>query len=268
MELASLSRLLLASEPVIGDSGMVMAGFEMTEIRNRILSALPDNSLSALIPHLKLVELPSRKVLVETNERPVNAYFIESGLASMIALSADGESVEVGHIGFEGMSAAHTVLGADTTPNRTFMQVAGHGYALLVDCLREIADRDALLLELLLRYNHYAALQLANSALANARYSINERLSRWLLMVHDRLLNDDLPLTHEFLALMLGVRRSGITNELHILEGIHAIRATRGNVRILDRKKLETIAAGSYGSPEQIYEDLFPKPFNRTTRPR
>ncbi|MGV2076991.1 MULTISPECIES: Crp/Fnr family transcriptional regulator [unclassified Rhizobium] len=245
-----------------------MAGFEMTDIRNRILRALPENSLSALIPHLQPVELPSRKVLVQTNERPFHAYFIESGLASMIAMSADGESVEVGHIGFEGMSAAHIVLGADTTPNRTFMQVAGHGYALPIDCLRQATDADALLLELLLRYNHYAALQLANSALANARYSINERLSRWLLMVQDRLLRDDLPLTHEFLALMLGVRRSGITNELHILEGIHAIRATRGNVRILDRRKLETIAAGSYGTPEAIYEDLFRKPLNGTIRPR
>jgi hypothetical protein len=176
----------------------------------------------------------------------------------MIAMSEDGESVEVGHIGFEGMSAAHIVLGADTTPNQTFMQVAGYGYGVPIDRLRLAADEDALLLELLLRYNHYAALQLANSALANARYSINERLSRWLLMVHDRLLSDDLPLTHEFLALMLGVRRSGITNELHILEGIHAIRATRGNVRIISREKLETIAAGSYGTPERVYEDLFP----------
>jgi CRP-like cAMP-binding protein len=131
-----------------------------------------------------------------------------------------------------------------------------------------LADNDALLLEMLLRYNHYAALQLANSALANARYSINERLSRWLLMVHDRLLRDDLPLTHEFLALMLGVRRSGITNELHVLEGIHAIRATRGNVRILDREKLETIAAGSYGTLEMIYEDLFRKPLSGTSRSR
>jgi hypothetical protein len=104
--------------------------------------------------------------------------------------------------------------------------------------------------------------------LANARYSINERLSRWLLMVHDRLLRDDLPLTHEFLALMLGVRRSGITNELHVLEGIHAIRATRGNVRILDREKLETIAAGSYGTLEMIYEDLFRKPLSGTSRSR
>ncbi|MBB3965389.1 Crp/Fnr family transcriptional regulator [Rhizobium metallidurans] len=245
-----------------------MAGFEMTDIRNRILRALPENSLSALIPHLKAVELPSRKVLVQINERPLHAYFIESGLASMIAMSTDGESVEVGHIGFEGMSAAHIVLGADTTPNRTFMQVAGYGYALPINRLRQAADGDALLLELLLRYNHYAALQLANSALANARYSINERLSRWLLMVHDRLRRDDLPLTHEFLALMLGVRRSGITNELHILEGIHAIRATRGNVRILSREKLEAIAAGSYGTPEQIYEDLFRKPLNGPIPPR
>ncbi|MDM9625577.1 Crp/Fnr family transcriptional regulator [Rhizobium sp. S152] len=240
-----------------------MAGFEITNIRNRILVSLPENSLALLGDFLQPVELPAKQVLVQSDERPSHAYFIENGLASMIALSPDGESVEVGHIGFEGMSAAHIVLAADTTPNQTFMQVSGCGYALPIDRLRRATEEDPVLLELLLRYNPYAALQLANSALANARYSINERLARWLLMVHDRLRSDDLPLTHEFLALMLGVRRSGITNELHVLEGIHAIRATRGNVKILDRQKLEVIAAGSYGTPERIYEDLFGAQLNR-----
>ncbi len=244
-----------------------MAGFELTNIRNRILLCLPENSLTILLDFLQPVELHARQVLVQSGERPSHAYFIESGLASMIAFSPDGgESVEVGHIGFEGMSAAHTVLAADTTPNRTFMQVGGSGYALSIDCLRQVTEADPVLLELLLRYNHYAALQLANSALANARYSINERLARWLLMVHDRLVSDDLPLTHEFLSMMLGVRRSGITNELHVLEGIRAIRATRGNVKILDRQKLENIASGSYGTPERIYEDLFGDQLNKPIR--
>ena len=92
--------------------------------------------------------------------------------------------------------------------------------------------------------------------LANGRYSMQERLARWLLMCHARLDGDHLELTHEFLALMLGVRRSGVTNELHILEGIHAIKATRGNVRVVDRDRLEEVAGGCYGLPEREYERL------------
>jgi hypothetical protein len=90
-----------------------------------------------------------------------------------------------------------------------------------------------------------------------------ERLARWLLMCHDRLQTDDLPLTHEFLSIMLGVRRSGVTNEIHILEGIHAIKATRGNIRIVDRQKLEDVAGGSYGIPEDEYEQYIGFPIRR-----
>ena len=100
---------------------------------------------------------------------------------------------------------------------------------------------------LLLRYVHSCQIELASSALANARYSMHERLARWLLMCHDRVDGNDLPLTHEFLALMLGVRRSGVTNELHIIEGLGAIKATRGNVRILNRPQLEAMAGGATG---------------------
>jgi CRP-like cAMP-binding protein len=107
-------------------------------------------------------------------------------------------------------------------------------------------------------------LQLAHSALANARYNMPERLARWILMCHDRLQDDDLPLTHEFLGLMLGVRRSGVTDQIHILEGIRAIKATRGNIKVVDRPKLEDIAGGSYGVPEQEYEKHIGLPIRRS----
>lgn len=118
--------------------------------------------------------------------------------------------------------------------------------------------------DLLLRYVHCCELQLAHSALANARYNMPERLARWLLMCHDRLQTDDLPLTHEFLSIMLGVRRSGVTNEIHILEGVHAIKATRGNIKIINRQKLEDIAGGSYGIPEREYEQYIGFPIRKT----
>jgi CRP-like cAMP-binding protein len=112
---------------------------------------------------------------------------------------------------------------------------------------------------LVLKYLHAFNIQVSYTALANARFSIYERLSRWLLMCHDRL-GEDLGLTHQFLSIMLGVRRSGITDQLHLLEGIGAIRSTRGNIRILDRSKLEDIAGGSYGVAEREYERLIGAP--------
>jgi CRP-like cAMP-binding protein len=116
------------------------------------------------------------------------------------------------------------------------------------------ADRETR--EFFLRYVHTTVLQLAHSALANGRYSMQERLARWLLMCHDRLDGDNLAVTHDFLSLMLGVRRSGVTDNLHILEGRQAIRATRGNVRVLNRDMLIDIAGGCYGVPEREYEKL------------
>jgi CRP-like cAMP-binding protein len=144
------------------------------------------------------------------------------------------------------------------------MQVTGHGLKVPANVLLNLTAQSPSLKDFFLRYVHSCEIQLAQSALANARYNMNERLARWLLMCHDRLDSIDLPLTHEFLALMMGVRRSGVTNEIHVLEGLHAIRATRGNVRILDRRKLEEIAAGCYGVAETEYERLLGLPIKRT----
>ncbi|WP_087005642.1 Crp/Fnr family transcriptional regulator [Rhizobium sullae] len=233
-----------------------MSPFNQSTVRNRLLRVLSLESFEALRPAMEAVDLPIRYVLTEANEPSSYVYFIEDGLASIVATSVDDEKVEVGHVGREGLGGYHVLLMADSTPHRTFMQVAGSGIAVPVDLLLQVVDRDKPTRDLLLRYVHSAEVQLAHSALANGRYNIQERLARWLLMSHDRLGRADLPLTHEFLALMLGVRRSGVTNELHILEGIHAIIATRGNVRVLSREKLEEIAGGCYGLPEAEYERL------------
>jgi CRP-like cAMP-binding protein len=226
------------------------------QYRNRLLSGLPRNAFEALAPHLEAVDLPVRHSLVEPDEVTQYVCFIEDGLGSVVATSTDEERVEVGHVGRDGMSGYHVLLDVDRTPNKTFMQVAGSGYLLPVSRLASILSEFPTAQKMLLRYVHCAELQLAHSALANARYNIPERLARWLLMSHDRLEGNDLPLTHEFLALMLGVRRSGVTGELHVLEGAHAIRATRGNIHVRDRTKLEDMAGGCYGLPEREYERL------------
>jgi CRP-like cAMP-binding protein len=255
---------------MVSTNGMEMGlmAAERDKITNRLLRALSADAFEFLSAHLMPVDLPLRHVLVEANVPSTHVCFVESGLASMVATSSDSENVEIGHIGFEGVAAAHVLLSVGATPNRTFMQVEGQGFLLGVAELRELTNTDPFSRDLLLRYVHCSNLQLAYSALANARYSIHERLARWLLMCHDRLGSNDLSLTHEFLALMLGVRRSGVTNELHVLEGVRAIKATRGNVRVLDRPRLEEIAGGSYGAPERAYVELIEAVSTRFTQSR
>jgi CRP-like cAMP-binding protein len=233
-----------------------MSSATRTNPRNRLLQALEMGGVPLFQNCLERVDLPVRSVLVEPNEPPRYIHFIESGLGSVIASSTDGEHVEIGHVGIEGMTGTHVLLQAETTPTKTFMQVGGEGLRVPVEVFLNVVESDRATRHLLLRYVQYSELQLAHSALANARYSVNERLARWLLMCHDRLDGDNLPLTHEFLALMVGVRRSGITNSLHILEGMKAIRASRGNIRILNRSRLVETAGGSYGIPEAEYDRL------------
>jgi len=161
------------------------------------------------------------------------------------------------------MTGAHVLLGTLATPNVTFMQVEGHGILVPSEILLAHLAETEVLHRFFLRYAHTCDIQLAQSPVANARYNMGERLARWLLMCHDRIDGNDLPLTHEFLALMLGVRRSGVTNEIHILEGRQLIKATRGNVRVLDRAGLEETAGGCYGVAEREYERLLGLPLKR-----
>ncbi|TBY10018.1 Crp/Fnr family transcriptional regulator [Rhizobium laguerreae] len=241
-----------------------MSDFSQSNVQNVLLRALAPEAFDLLRGTMQSVELPVKFELIAPDVPSETAYFLENGLGSVVAANADDEAVEVGHIGYEGMAGAHVFLKVDQTPNRTFMQVQGHGISVPVSALHSMAQQVPSANHLLLRYVHCCELQLAHSALANARYNLTERLARWLLMCHDRLRNDDLPLTHEFLSLMLGVRRAGVTNEIHILEGVHAIKATRGNIRILDRRKLEHMAGGSYGMPEREYEQLTGFPIRRS----
>ncbi|MBX4958397.1 Crp/Fnr family transcriptional regulator [Rhizobium lentis] len=238
---------------------------DQRNVRNLLLKALPAEAFQKLTGDGSLIELPARHVLVEADQPNEDVCFIEDGLASMVAANGDDEAVEVGHIGLDGMSGLHVLLRTDTTPNRTFVQVAGSGVRVSVKSFSQVLAEFPAADELFLKYMHCCDIQLAQSALANGRYNMHERLARWLLMCHDRLSGDDLPLTHELLAIMLGVRRAGVTNELHVIEGLRAIRSTRANVRILDRDRLEEIAAGCYGVPEREYQRLIGLPIRRPT---
>ena len=142
------------------------------------------------------------------------------------------------------------------TPQEIVMQVGGRGLAIKAGRLRDLIASRPSVQRILLRYVQVLATQTAHTALSNGQSKLEERLARWLLMCHDRIGGDEMELTHDFLSIMLGVRRAGVTVGTHLLEGKGMIRATRGMIRILDREGLEELAEASYGVPEREYERL------------
>ncbi len=226
--------------------------------RNRILSGLDPHDINLLRPHLTEVTLSFRQRL-ETPNRPIeHVYFIEDGLVSIIATTRPGpRQAEVGLVGFEGMTGLAVVTGAEQSPNDTVMQSDGRAQVISAAVLRDLLDRSSSMLKRLMLYSFLFQVQTAQTVLANAEGSIEERLARWLLMAHDRLESDELKLTHETLALMLGVRRPGVTIALQRLEARNLILTRRGSVVINDRPGMIAIAQGFYGTPEAEYERLF-----------
>jgi CRP-like cAMP-binding protein len=223
-------------------------------VRNRLLLSLGTEDFTALSPHLKRVTLVVRRQL-EAPDQPIDhAYFLEDGMASIVARMGTDRDIEVGVAGREGMTGTAIVLGTDRAPHMTFMQVEGWGWQVPADRLRELVEKRAGLRAVFLRYIQTMMIQTASTALANGHSKLEERLARWLLMTHDRSDGAEVRLTHEFLAVMLGVRRPGVTDAMHILEGKGLIKATRGLVLILDRVGLEAQANGSYGRYEAEYE--------------
>ncbi len=228
--------------------------------RNRLLRAMSRQDFARLQPRLERVPLDVNEVLVEPYKPIRHVYFIEEGLGSVIAVSSDGEQIEVGHVGNEGVTAEAVILGLNRTPNETFVQVAGSALRLSAVDLASAMATSPTLQALLLRYVQTLIIQITHSALANGRYTSHRRLARWLLMCHDRMAGDDLRVTHEFLALMLGVRRAGVTQALHLLEDKQIIKAVRGRVHVLDRTAFEDVAGGCYGLPEAQYNTLIGPP--------
>lgn len=185
--------------------------------------------------------------------RSPKSIFLTAGMSSEIAIDESGQRIEVGCIGNEGLAGVPAVLGVGASPHRSFMETDGSAFVIDTDILMEAARNNADLMSVLLGYVHVFMIQIAATALADGRYNIEQRTARWLLMAHDRLAGDELPLTHDFLALMLGVRRSSVTNALHIVEGNGAIRATRSLITVRNRPALQTLAGASYGLPEKEY---------------
>jgi CRP-like cAMP-binding protein len=224
--------------------------------RNQLLAALSPADLILLQPHLTPVVLKLREDLERPNRRIDDVYFIDSGIASVVAMQSRKERVEVGLIGCEGMSGTSVVLGSGSSPNSTYLQVAGDGQHISSAALCVAMEDSKTLHGLLLRYVQAFMVQTAHTAIANARATLDQRLARWVLMADDRIPGGKLPLTHEFLSLMLGVRRAGVTEALHSLSGRRFIATGRGEIVVLNRKGLERKAGDLYGTPETEYRRL------------
>ena len=213
---------------------------------NRILSRLSRQDFALLEPHLEAVDLPVRKTLETRRKRIDQVYFIQSGFASVVANGTNKPSIEVGIIGREGMSGVAIILGSDRAQHATYMQFGGDGLRISADRLREAYLRSSTLHRAMLRFVHAFLAQTTTTALANGRSKVEERLARWLLMADDRIDGASLPLTHEFLGLMLCTHRPGVTIAVQALEKAGFIATRRGHITIVDRKALESRSNGTY----------------------
>ncbi|MER9952770.1 Crp/Fnr family transcriptional regulator [Mesorhizobium sp. M0047] len=209
--------------------------------------------LALLEPSLRRVVLPLRMSLV-TPDVPIEAvYFIERGIASVIARTSTGYEAEIGFIGHEGMAGYSLVMADDRTPQACFVQLEGEAMRIDAGSFNAALTTSRTLRLFLLRYVNCLQIQTGCTALVNARLKLTGRLARWLLMCDDRVVGGQFSITHEFLATMLGVRRPGVTIALQELEGLALIRSRRGEVVILDRPGLIALANGGYGEPEAEY---------------
>lgn len=227
---------------------------------NGILASLSGDDFALLAPSLQAVALPKRMHLESRNRLVEFVYFLESGLASVLVSGTEGSTTEVGVIGREGMTGISVVMADGMAVNETFMQVGGDGWKMSTQQLRTAMAGSKTLRLVCLAFFHTLVTQMTFTALANARYTVDERLARWLLMASDRSVDKNIWLTQEYLSLMLGVRRSGVAGALAHLQKRGAIATERGVVIINDRGRLLDAANGSYGTPEQELLRLFPHP--------
>jgi CRP-like cAMP-binding protein len=226
--------------------------------RNCILRCLSGEDLALLRPHLERVSLPFRTNLQAANRNIKAVYFIEAGLASVVAVGGNTmrRQAEVAMVGFEGMTGLALVHGTLRSPCEIFMQVEGEAQCIAMEHFCRALEESRSLLKRCLWYAHVFSVQSGWTALANAHGKIEERLSRWLLMAQDRLQSDKLLLTHEFLSIMLGVRRAGVTTALQELENRALVATARGQITIREREGLVATANGLYGTPEAEFERL------------
>ncbi|WP_414552643.1 Crp/Fnr family transcriptional regulator [Anabaena sp. CCY 0017] len=229
--------------------------------KNHLLAALPDDEYERIIPHLEPLELTFEKVLIEPEEPITDVYFPHKAVVSLITTMENGSSVEVGIVSNEGMVGIPIILGGNQSTTKAIVQVPDGGLRMKADILKSEFDRGGVLQNLLLRYFQTLYTQVSQGAACNRLHSLEQRLARWLLTVSDRMESDDFPLTQEFIAQMLGVRRSGVTVAAKALSQDGIIHYSRGNISIQDRKALEATSCECYQVMKDEFDRLLGKGF-------
>ncbi|WP_430389856.1 Crp/Fnr family transcriptional regulator [Dyella sp. 20L07] len=226
--------------------------------QNRLLGALPDAEWARWAPHLEPVDMPLGKVLYESGSRLSHVYFPTTSIVSLLYVMEDGGSAEIAVVGNEGIVGISLFMGGESTPSRALVQSAGQGFRLKADLMLLEFNRAGPVLHLLLRYTQALITQMSQTAVCNRHHSLDKQLCRWLLLSLDRLHPEELVMTQELIANMLGVRREGVTEAAGNLQDDGLIRYQRGHITVLNRAGLEKRTCECHAVVKKEYDRLLP----------
>lgn len=224
--------------------------------QNRLLALLPEGEFNDVASALEPINLPQSFVIVKAGDPIDYVYFLTSGIGSVITVATDVQRAEAGMFGREGFSPTSAGVGGTISVHQVHMQVGGQGFRMPLEAVTKAITTHPTFANLLARFIQTFASQISYTSLCNVTCQVDERLARWLLMSRDRVDGDEIELTHDFISLMLGVRRPSVTTALHVLEGKRLIQAERGRITIRDRKGMLDFVGKSYGTPEEEYRRL------------
>lgn len=237
-----------------------MLGPYLSTARNHLLAALSAEEQERIYPHLQLVPLLLGEVLYESGDVLRHVYFPTDSIVSLLYVLADGASAEISVVGNEGLIGIALFMGGETTPNRAIVQSAGHAYRLIAQLLKDEFHRNGGMQLLLLRYTQALITQMAQTAVCNRHHSVDQQLCRWLLLSLDRLSTNQLTMTQELIANMLGVRREGVTEAAGKLQKLGVIEYSRGQITVLDRPHLEQLCCECYSVVKKESDRLLARP--------
>jgi CRP-like cAMP-binding protein len=244
--------------PVLKGTGGAVAPAAHTPHQNHLLDALPAADYERIAAHLELMPMQLGDVLYESGAPLRHVYFPTTCIISLLYVMEDGASAEIAIVGNEGILGISLFMGGDTTPSRAMVQSAGHAYRLKADLLKTEFGRFGPSMHLLLRYTQALITQMAQTAVCNRHHSVDQQLCRWLLLSLDRLQSNELTMTQELIANMLGVRREGVTEAAGKLQAAGLINYRRGTITVLDRPGLEMQACECYQVVKNEFDRLLP----------
>ena len=244
--------------PALAGGTAIAALGEHSPHQNHLLAALPSSDYDRLAPHLELIPMVLGDVLYEPGGKLRYVYFPTTSIVSLLYVMEDGDSAEIAVVGNEGILGISLFMGGDTTPSRAVVQSAGHAFRLKADLLKDEFGRFGPTMHLLLRYTQALITQMAQTAVCNRHHSVDQQLCRWLLLSLDRLASNELSMTQELIANMLGVRREGVTEAAGKLQDAGLISYRRGRITVLDRPGLEARSCECYQVVKRELDRLLP----------